>query len=64
MEKRTLLEVFDDAFQSEIRQARNYPEAYERASEKFERQHGFIVPFNGYDSFRRKKMTKVRKTRY
>lgn len=52
--KRSLLDVFDDAFAREIKQARNHPEAYERATQKFEQEHGFTA-FDGYDSFRKKK---------
>lgn len=51
---RSLLEVFNEEFTKEIKQARNYPEAYERATQKFELAHGF-EPFESYDSFRLKK---------
>lgn len=60
MAKRSLIEVFNDDFVREITQARNYPEAYEIASEKFERQHGFAA-FDSYDSFRLKKTRRLRK---
>jgi hypothetical protein len=52
MAKRTLLDAFSDEFSREIRQARNYPEAYERATQNFERDHGFSA-FDSYDSFRK-----------
>jgi hypothetical protein len=61
---KTLLDIFDDAFLRELSQARNHPEAYERATEKFEIKHGFVPFENGYDSFRRKKMLKRKKKRY
>jgi hypothetical protein len=51
---KTLFEVFYDEFAKEIRQAKNYPEAYEKASSKFEERHGF-TPYNSYETFRRKK---------
>jgi len=51
---KTLFEVFNEDFIREIRQARNNPEAYEKATEKFEQRHGFIA-FNSYETFRRKK---------
>jgi len=51
---RTLLDVFTDDFIREIKQARRYPDAFEMANEKFEKQHGFIA-FDSYDSFRMKK---------
>jgi len=60
MAKKTLLDVFDEDFAREIRQARNNPEAYEKATEKFERDHGF-VPFESYDVFRKKKERKRKK---
>jgi hypothetical protein len=55
---KSLLEYFDDEFVRELKQARNYPEAYEKATQRFEKEHGFAVPFNGYDSFRLKKSRK------
>lgn len=57
MAKRTLIDAFNDDFVREIKQARNYPEAYEKATEKFEQQHGFTA-FESYDSFRKKKERK------
>ena len=54
MAKRSLIDAFNDDFVREIKQARNYPEAYERATEKFERDHGFTA-FDSYDSFRKKR---------
>jgi len=51
---KTLFEVFNEDFSKEIKKARNYPEAYEKATEKFELNHGF-TPFNSYETFRRKK---------
>jgi len=57
MAKRSLIEAFNEDFIREINQARNYPEAYERATEKFEERHGFIA-FESYDSFRKKKERK------
>lgn len=57
MAKKSMLEAFDDDFAREIMQARNHPEAYEKATEKFEQQHGFTA-FESYDSFRAKKARK------
>lgn len=54
MAKRSLLEVFNDDFFREVKLSKNYPEAFEKATEKFETQHGFVA-FNSYDSFRKKK---------
>jgi len=51
---KTLFSVFDEDFVREIKQARNYPEAYEKASQKFEERHGFTA-FNSYETFRSKK---------
>lgn len=51
---KTLMDVFNEDFAREIRQARNYPEAYDKATEKFELAHGFTA-FDSYDSFRKKK---------
>lgn len=54
MVKKSLLQAFDDDFIRELKQARNYPEAFEVATQKFETQHGFVA-FESYDSFRNKK---------
>lgn len=54
MAKRRLIDVFDEDFTRELKQASNNPEAYERATQKFEKQHGF-EPFENYDSFRMQK---------
>lgn len=51
---KTLLQVFDEKFTRELPKSKNYPEAYEKASEKFEQEHGF-TPFNSYETFRKKK---------
>ncbi len=59
MAKRSLLEAFDDDFVRELRQARNYPEAFELASQKFEDIHKFVA-FDSYDSFRKKKSRRKR----
>jgi hypothetical protein len=58
--RRTLLDVFNDDFARELNQARNYPDAYEKATEKFEQQHGFTA-FDSYDSFRKKKERKSKR---
>lgn len=60
MAKRRLIDVFDEDFARELRQATNNPEAFDRATEKFEREHGF-VPFESYDSFRNKKLRSRKK---
>lgn len=62
MAKKTLVQLFDEDFAREMRQARNNPEAFDRATEKFERDHGF-VPFENYDSFRMKKSRERKKKR-
>lgn len=54
---RSLMEVFDDAFQREIKQARTYPEAYEKATMAFEKDHGFPA-FSSYDAYRMRKKRK------
>lgn len=51
---KTLVEVFQEDFYREVRQAKNYPEAYEKAKDSFEKRHGF-TPFNSYETFRKKK---------
>lgn len=55
--KRTLLDVFDVEFTTELRQVRRNEEAYDKATARFEEQHGF-TPFDNYDSFRKKKQYK------
>lgn len=52
---KTLLQAFDDVFSKEVRCSRNYSEAFERAASNFQNTHGFSAPFEGYDSFRKKK---------
>lgn len=54
MSKR-LLEAFNEDFVRELKYARNHPEAYDRAAERWERERGIEVPCKGYDSFRMKK---------
>lgn len=51
---KTLFEAFYEDFAKEVRHSRNYPEAFEKASEKFKDRHGFPA-FNSYETFRRKK---------
>jgi hypothetical protein len=60
MAKRLLIDAFNDDFVRELKQARNYPEAYEKATERFEEQHGFVA-FESYDSFRKKKERKLKR---
>lgn len=57
---KSLVEVIDDYFLKELRQARSNPKAYEAATEKFEQDHGFEVPYT-YDNFRMKKSRKNKK---
>lgn len=54
---KTLLQLFDEDFTNELKEVRKNFDAYERATKKFEQQHGF-VPFESYDSFRKKKERK------
>jgi hypothetical protein len=54
MAKKTLIEAFDEDFTKEIKNARTHAEAYDRAMQKFEDDHGF-TPFPSYDSFRKAK---------
>ena len=49
-----LIDAFSEEFFKELRQVRNHPAAYDAATEKFEKQHGFTA-FDNYDSFRRKR---------
>jgi hypothetical protein len=51
---KSLFEVFNEDFVREIREARRYPEALYKASEKFEKQHGF-EPFPSYEAFQKKR---------
>jgi hypothetical protein len=51
---KTLLQKFDEDFVRELRAVRRNPDAFERATQKWEDEHGF-TPFESYDSFRRKK---------
>lgn len=51
---KTLLQKFDEDFLKELRDVRRNLDAYERATQKFEDEHGFIA-FDSYDSFRKKK---------
>lgn len=51
---KSLFSVFDEDFIREIREARNYAEAFEKANEKFTNRHGFPA-FNSYETFRSKK---------
>lgn len=48
-----LIDVFSDEFFKEVRHARNYPDAYDKATANFEKDHNFIA-FDSYDSFRKK----------
>jgi hypothetical protein len=57
MAKRTIVEAFDDYFTRELKAVRRNEDAYDRATEKFEREHKFTA-FNSYDSFRLKKKRK------
>lgn len=59
MERRSLLDAFDDEFTTQLKRARTNPEAYEKAAERFEQLHGFTA-FDSYDSFRKKKGRKKR----
>lgn len=67
--KKTLFDVFDDTFNRQLAASKSYPEAFERANERFEHEHGFSVSsvpgLATYDSYRmrrarRKKSTKSR----
>lgn len=60
MMAKTLLQKFDEDFLKELRQVRRNPDAYERATQKWEDEHGF-TPFDSYDSFRMKKQRKRKK---
>lgn len=50
---KTAFESFREEFFRELKQARTNPEAYDRATEKFESQHGFVA-CNSYETFRRR----------
>jgi hypothetical protein len=58
--ERSLLEVFDDDFLRELKEARRHPDAFWRTSVKWIEQHGF-APFESYDSFRKKKSRKMKR---
>lgn len=49
-----LIKAFNDEFTRHLSGAKNYPEAYEKASEDFKTKHGFEA-FGSYDSFRKKR---------
>lgn len=57
---KTPIEALDDYFFKELKQARNYPEAYQKATERFEREHNLSAPCS-YDSFRQSKKRKARR---
>jgi hypothetical protein len=56
---KTLLDAFNDTFSRQINQAKTYQDAYEKASQQFEKEHGFTA-FESYDSFRKKKSRRRR----
>jgi len=58
--RKTLLQAFDEDFIREVKKARNHPEAFEKASEEFEKKHDFVA-FDSYESFRKKKERRHRR---
>lgn len=54
------IDALDEYFFKELREARNNPEAYQRATEKFEQQHNLSAPCS-YDSFRMRQLRKKNK---
>ena len=42
-----LIDVFHEDFIREVKEARNYPEAFEKANQKFAEKHGFAAFFEG-----------------
>lgn len=50
---RTLFDAFSEEFLKEAKNAKSYPEAFNKASDKFRMAHGFDA-FNSYDSFRKR----------
>jgi hypothetical protein len=54
------IEALDEYFFKELLQARNNPEAYARATARFEREHNLEPPCN-YDSFRMRQRRKRNK---
>jgi hypothetical protein len=59
--KKSFIDALDDYFAKELKQARSNEAAYDAATQRFEEDHGFTVPYS-YGSFRRKKERK-KKTR-
>lgn len=55
-----LIDLLDDYFARELRNATNRIEAYESAVEKFERDRGVSAP-PSYDAFRKRKERKRRR---
>ena len=51
---KTAFEAFNEDFFRELKQARNQTEAYERATNKFEQQHGFVA-VTSFDSYRKRR---------
>lgn len=59
---RSLLDVFNEDFIREIREARKYPDAFYRANEKFADKHGFEA-FPSYEAFKKKRYRKRKSQR-
>jgi hypothetical protein len=51
---KTLLQAFDEYFTKELKAVTKNEDAYDRATEKFEKDYE-LKAFNSYDSFRLKK---------
>lgn len=55
--RKSFVDALDDYFTKELKQARSNEAAYDAATQRFEEDHGFTVPYT-YDSFRKKKRKK------
>lgn len=51
---KSMLDILDDYFYKELKQARTNPKAYEAATDKFEQDHGFD-PGLSYRAYRSRK---------
>lgn len=51
---KSLIQAFNDEFTKQLSGAKNYQEAYDKASDEFKKKHDFEA-FGSYDSFRKKR---------
>lgn len=54
--------MFTEIFDEKLKEAKRYPEAFNKAEEEFENRYGFSPPYSSHDSYRKvreKKRNKV-----